>query len=234
MKILIISDLHYPYAHPDHISFLKEVKSKFRFNQKDKYIMMGDEIDNHSISFHDHDPDLPNPTKELELAIQNIKKLEKVFPKLDLLNSNHGSLLFRRRKFHRLPDYILKDYADILGVNQKNWKWHDHVIYADKFGRYYFTHNMNADCLKSAQALNYEGYIQSHYHSKFELKYFSSPEALRWGMTVGCLIDKDSLAFAYSKVNIKRPVIGCAVIIDGVPQLIPMTLKRGGKWVGKL
>ena len=215
MKILIISDLHYPYAHPDHISFLKEVKSKFRFNQKDKYIMMGDEIDNHSISFHDHDPDLPNPTKELELAIQNIKKLEKVFPKLDLLNSNHGSLLFRRRKFHRLPDYILKDYAD-------------------KFGRYYFTHNMNADCLKSAQALNYEGYIQSHYHSKFELKYFSSPEALRWGMTVGCLIDKDSLAFAYSKVNIKRPVIGCAVIIDGVPQLIPMTLKRGGKWVGKL
>ena len=93
---------------------------------------------------------------------------------------------------------------------------------------------MNADCLKSAQALNYSGYIQSHYHSRYELKFFSSPEALRWGATIGCLIDKDSLAFAYSRVNIKRPVLGTLIIIDGVPQLIPMVLKRGNRWNKKL
>ena len=234
MKILCISDTHYPYAHQDHLHFLKEVKSKYKFSPKDKYIMMGDELDYSALSFHDSDPDLPNSTKELELAKEDIKKLEKVFPKLDLLNSNHGSMVYRKRKFHGFPQQVLKNYADILEVNNKNWKWHDSLIVKDKFGSYYFTHNMNADCLKSAQALNYEGYVQSHYHSRFELKYFSSPEALRWGMTIGCLINKDSLAFAYSRVNIKRPVLGCAVILEGIPQLIPMVLEKGGKWIGKI
>jgi len=42
------------------------------------------------------------------------------------------------------------------------------------------------------------------------------------------------LAMAYNKNNLKRPVIGCAVIIDGIPQLIPMVLNRKGRWVKKL
>jgi len=234
MKIMCISDTHYPYAHPDHLDFLKALKAKYKFGAKDRYIHLGDEADYSALSFHDSDPDLPNSTRELDLAKEDIHKLEKVFPKLDLLNSNHGSMVYRKRKFHGFPKQVIKDYADILEVNKKNWKWHDNLIVKDKFGSYYFTHSMNADCLKSAQALNYEGYIQSHFHSRFEVKFFSSPESLRWGATIGCLIDKDSLAFAYSRVNIKRPVLGCLVIIDGVPILEPMILRKGNRWVGKL
>ena len=32
---------------------------------------------------------------------------------MDLLHSNHGSLVFRKRKYYGLPDYIIKDYPDI-------------------------------------------------------------------------------------------------------------------------
>jgi len=53
-------------------------------------------------------------------------------------------------------------------------------------------------------------------------------------MTVGCLIDKDSLAFAYSRVNIRRPILGCAYIENGIPNLIPMVLEKGNRWIGKI
>jgi len=230
MKTLIISDLHYPYAHKDSLPFLKAVKSWLK---PDRVVNIGDEVDYHAISFHDKDPDLDNATQELLKARDDIKKLEKVFPKMDLLHSNHGSLVFRKRKYHGLPDYIIKDYADILDVNKKNWKWHDKLLLKDKFGTYYFVHNMNKDPMKSSMAIGMN-LIQGHYHTDFQIKYWSSPEALRFGMTVGCLIDKDSLAFAYSRVNIRRPILGCAVIEDGIPQLIPMVLEKGNRWTGKI
>ena len=230
MKILVISDLHYPYAHKDSLEFLKAVKSWLK---PDRVVNIGDEVDYHAISFHDKDPDLDNATQELLKARDDIKKLEKVFPKMDLLHSNHGSLVVRKRKYHGLPDYIIKDYADILDVNKKNWKWHDKLLLKDKFGTYYFVHNMNKDPMKSSMAIGMN-LIQGHYHTDFQIKYWSSPEALRFGMTVGCLIDKDSLAFAYSRVNIRRPILGCAVIEDGIPQLIPMVLEKGNRWTGKI
>jgi len=230
MKILIISDLHYPYAHKDSLPFLKAVKSWLK---PDKVINIGDEVDYHAISFHDKDPDLDNATQELLKARDDIKKLEKVFPKMDLLHSNHGSLVFRKRKYHGLPDYIIKDYADILDVNKKNWKWHDKLILHDKYGSYYFVHNMNKDPLKSSMSIGMN-FIQGHYHTDFQIKYWSSPEALKWGLSVGCLIDKDSLAFAYSRVNIRRPILGCAYIEDGIPNLIPMVLEKGNRWIGKI
>ena len=152
---------------------------------------------------------------------------------MDLLHSNHGSLVFRKRKYHGLPDYIIKDYADILDVNKKNWKWHDKLILHDKYGSYYFVHNMNKDPMKSSMAIGMN-LTQGHYHTDFQIKYWSSPEALKWGMTVGCLIDKDSLAFAYSRVNIRRPILGCAYIEDGIPNLIPMVLEKGNRWIGKI
>jgi len=230
MKTLIISDLHFPYAHKDSLPFLKAVKSWLK---PDRVVNIGDEVDYHAISFHDKDPDLDNATQELLKAREDIKKLEKLFPKMDLLHSNHGSLVFRKRKYHGLPDYIIKDYADILDVNKKNWKWHDKLILHDKYGSYYFVHNMNKDPLKSSMSIGMN-FIQGHYHTDFQIKYWSSPEALKWGLSVGCLIDKDSLAFAYSRVNIRRPILGCAYIEDGIPNLIPMVLEKGNRWIGKI
>ena len=53
-------------------------------------------------------------------------------------------------------------------------------------------------------------------------------------MTVGCLINPKSLAFAYGKNFSKRPIIGMGVILDGVPVLIPMLLDKHGRWDGRI
>jgi hypothetical protein len=53
-------------------------------------------------------------------------------------------------------------------------------------------------------------------------------------MRVGCMIDDESLAFEYNKTTLQRPVIGCGIIINGQPSLIPMVLNKKGRWIGRL
>ena len=79
------------------------------------------------MSFHDSDPDLPSAGDELKLSIPVIKELEKMFPKMDLLDSNHGSLVYRRAFKHGIPRAYIKEYNDFLEVG-KGWKWHDDLV----------------------------------------------------------------------------------------------------------
>ena len=53
-------------------------------------------------------------------------------------------------------------------------------------------------------------------------------------MNTGCLIDKIHLAFKYSRIIVKRPVLSLAVVENGIPRIIPMVLKRNGEWDGKI
>ena len=120
-SVLIISDTHIPYHVPELNGIFKLLKKKYK---PDRVINIGDEVDKHAMSFHDSDPDLPSAGDELKLSIPLIKELEKMFPKMDLLDSNHGSLIYRRALKHGIPKAYLKDYNEFLGVGKK-WKWHD-------------------------------------------------------------------------------------------------------------
>jgi hypothetical protein len=53
-------------------------------------------------------------------------------------------------------------------------------------------------------------------------------------MIIGCLIEDSTIAFAYNKLNLKRPVIGSAVILNGIPKLIPMILDKKNRWTGEI
>jgi hypothetical protein len=100
-------------------------------------------------------------------------------------------------------------------------------------GPVYFCHGKMADVLKLAQSMGMSC-VQGHYHSSYSIKYYGNSLGLYYGLQVGCLIDKDSLAFRYNKTQRMRPIIGCAVIINGLPKLIPMVLNKSGRWIGKI
>jgi hypothetical protein len=53
-------------------------------------------------------------------------------------------------------------------------------------------------------------------------------------MNVGCLIDQKNLAFAYSKNHKTRFIVGCGIILDGIPRLLPMVLNNKGRWIKKI
>ena len=169
------------------------------------------------MSFHDKDSEMPSSGDELQLALPKIKELEKMFPKMDLLDSNHGSLVFRRAFKYGIPKSYLKNYNDFLQVGS-GWKWHEDITLDTPLGKVYFCHGKNADVWKFAQSLGMSA-VQGHYHSSYGCKWYGNSLGLYFGLQCGCLIDPKALAFKYNKLQKARPVIGTAVIINGIPIL---------------
>lgn len=220
--------MHEPYAHPDTIAFLKAVKKKYK---PDKVVIGGDETDGHAISFHEHNPDLLSPGDELELAKQRLKPIFKLFPNADCLESNHGSLVYRKGVFHGIPRHVFKSYGEMLEA-PKGWKWHaDLTLKMSDGNLVYYCHGRQSNGLKLSQSMGMST-VQFHFHEKFEVQYWGNSIGLFWSVISGCMIDNDSLAFAYNKLNLKRPVIGCSIILNGHPKLLPMILKKNGRWNG--
>ncbi len=219
-RILVISDIHAPYHHPDTIPFLKMLKDKYN---PTRIISVGDEQDLHASSFHTHDPDLLSPGDELKAARKFMKELEQVFPEMDIMSSNHGDLYYRKAKHHGIPLHVIRDYNEVLGVGD-GWKWHpDLTVELPNGQKVYFCHGKSANGLKLSQSMGMSC-VQGHYHNSFGIQYWSSPLELHWSMQVGCLIDDKSLSMAYNKLTVHRPIIGCGLIIDGKPVLEAMEL----------
>ena len=228
-KILVISDMHLPYQHKDAIKFLAEIKKEFK---PDTIISIGDLLDGHALSFHDSNPDLFSAGHELKKAKEYVRQLEDLFPKLVEVDSNHSSLIYRRALKHGLPREYLKDYGDFLET--KKWQWVDDLTLTMSNGqRCFFTHGRSADILKVSQTMGMSA-VQGHYHTKFLISWWANPDNLFFSMNVGCMINQKSLAFAYAKNFKTRFIIGCGIIINGIPRLLPMVLNAKGDWIGKV
>ena len=229
-KVLAIGDLHIPYHHKDSFAFLRALKKKYK--GFDLVVNMGDELDQHAISMHDSNPDLPSAGDELRLAKTYVKELEGIFPDMTLLDSNHSSLVYRRALKYGLPKAYLKHYNEFLDVS-KGWKWVDDLTISLNDGsRCFFTHGMSANVLQISQKMGMHA-VQGHYHSKASIQYYSNPDNLNWAMQTGCLTNQQSLAFGYSKNFKDRFICSSAVIIDGQPRIHPMVIKNH-RWIGKV
>lgn len=229
-RVLCISDQHMPFHHKDMFSFLAAIKKKYK---PTLIINGGDEIDQQNLSFHDSDSDLPSAGDELKLATIFLKKLEKMFPSMIILDSNHGSMVTRKFKHHGVPMKYLATQQQIFGVSAK-WQWVNDLTLNLPDGKpVYFCHGMTKNGIKLA-AQRGTNVVQFHFHTEFRIDYIGNPNSLLWSLQCGCLIDRKALAFAYDKLNLNRPIIGCAMIIDSKPVLIPMTLDSNGRWNKKL
>lgn len=228
-SVLIISDLHFPNAHPDWYAFLKAIKD----NYKPQIIVnVGDEIDGHRWSFHDSDESLPNADKELQDAIEEIQHLRDLFPKMYLCESNHGSLVYRRLKHHGIPLRSLKSLKDLY--NTPHWEWHHEIVLETHNGLVSVVHGKTGAYNKLSSEHGISS-VQGHFHQKFEITYQASTVRVIFNMIVGCLVDMKSMAFNYGKNIAKKPIIGVGWINElGEPTLIRMQLDNNGRWNGKL
>ena len=228
-RILFISDMHIPYHHVDTISFLKRLKAKYN---PTRVICLGDELDKHALSYHDSDPDLPSAGDELKKSLPVIKELFEIFPTMDIIESNHGSLVWRKAKTFGIPKHYIKSYNDVLGVDG-GWKWSfDLTINLPNGQKCYVHHGKTSNVIQLSQQMGMCA-VQGHFHESFKIDYWGNPTGLYWGMQCGCLIDDDALAFNYNNVNIKRPIIGTGLVIDSMPILEPMILDKEGRWIGQ-
>lgn len=225
---LIISDLHAPSQHQDLLHFLTALKRKYR---PDLVLLTGDERDHHADSFHDHDPDLPSSGDEHDYAVAALKPLYSLFPIAEIMESNHGSLPERKALAHGLSAKYIKTPGERLGA-PKGWRWHRQLILrsGDQQILFIHGHRRSANDLLLAQKRGVS-LVQGHHHSKFSIQYFDTGNGPRWAMTAGCMVNPQSPAFAYGLDDISKQLLGCALIVDGVPRLLPFLL-RNNRWTG--
>lgn len=227
-RILFISDLHIPYHHQDALEFLQHLKEKY---SPTRVICLGDEVDGHALSFHDHDADLPSAGDEIRQALPVIKQLHDMFPVMDIIESNHGSLIWRKAKTNGIPRHYIKSYNEMLNVSE-GWKWSYELNIKLPNGTLCNVHHGRSnDVIKTSQ-ISGSSAVAGHFHEKFKIDYWGNSSGLYFGLQCGCLIDDEAYAFSYNNCNLRRPIIGTGLIIDSQPVLEPMVIKDG-RWVGR-
>lgn len=226
---LVISDLHCPFQHRDALEFLDAVKQKYRPTD---VVCIGDEADMHAVSDHDHDPDGFSAGEELIAARKELKKLYSLFPTVRSCISNHTARPFRRAFKYGIPKEFLRSYGEFLEAPE-GWTWADKweidgVLYEHGEGV------SGKDAHLKAALQNMQNTVIGHIHYGAGISYAANPRHLVFGMNVGWLGDKDAYAFSYGKAIRQKPIISCGVVQNKIPILIPMQLKPGGRWTGKL
>lgn len=220
MNVLIIADTHLPFEHDDYLDFCKQTHKKFHCT---RVIHIGDMVDNHSISYHEHDPNGWSPIHEMEATDIILKKWFKAFPKLTLTRGSHDALVDRKGKTVGLPRRCFKPFRDIWNLPDG---WID-VFDVEIDGVIYKHGNkMSGEtaALRAAKA-NRQSTVTGHTHSHAGVMYDASEKDCIFGMGVGCGINRKKYAFAYGKDFPKKPILGCGVVFSRtLAQFVPMDL----------
>ena len=230
-NFLIMSDAHMPYEHPDTFAFYAAVKDEYGITDVKN---VGDIVDNHMMSYHEYETDALGPREEYLQARAKLQRLERMFPEMTISLGNHCSLNQRKAKTAGIPHEFLKDYNELYGLNG-GWKWVDDELFDMGNGQMcYMTHSIATNTRMNAAKFSHCS-IQGHHHGEFAIAYYADQLQLRWSMSVGCTINNKAPAMRYGAQNRNRkPIIGCGVIINGEPNLVPMWLNPGGRWNRKL
>ena len=218
---LIIGDTHLPFEHRYYLEFCKQTQKKFNCKQ---IVHIGDLVDNHAISYHEHDPDGWSPSEEMEETDEHLKEWFKAFPKVKLCRGNHDSLVDRKGKTVGLPRRCFQSYREIWGL-PKRWKDAfefelNGVLY--KHGTGYSGKYGHVQAAIDAR----QSTVIGHLHSSAGIEWLANSREIIFGMNVGCGIDRKKYAFSYGKDFRRKPILSCGVVTDNGKNgfVVPMKL----------
>lgn len=217
MRILFIPDDHGPYNHPDEYDFLRDIAKEIKPTD---VIHLGDEIDCHYLSNHPKNPECYGPEEEARLGAEHIQELGKLFPRVRVCNSNHVGRLSKAAGRSNIAGRFLKAWHEAINA-PKGWQWAD----SWKLGRIEAFHGdgyLGKSAIESAIIDHGCNVVFGHLHSQGSIEHHRRAGWNLWGMCAGCLIDPDSPAMAYGKNHRKKLVLGCGVVVDGIPMFRSM------------
>lgn len=228
-RVVIISDLQIPYEHPDALSFVATVEEAVAAT---RVVCIGDEVDQHALSRFDMDPDAEGAGPELTKSVKRLKKWYKMFPKVDVVMSNHTQRVYKQAFLAGIPEQYLRPVNEWLQAPE-GWTWHDFIDidgvryeHGDAQGGMYAARNL--------AVRNRQSTVIGHHHSHGGVLYVANNSEMIFGLNTGCLIDQQSLAFKYGKNSAFKPTLGCGVVLEGVPYFVPMFTGPKGRWTGEI
>ena len=223
MRVGIIGDTHIPYELPEYREWCKEV---FDAWECDTIVHIGDLIDHHALSFHDSEPTLKGAHGELVEARDRLRPWYRTFPELYLCHGNHD--LIPQRQLTKLGlghETWMRPLQDVYGMPD-GWNIVDEVELDGVLYHHGYTAN-GVNGFRNDSTKRMCRTVTGHCHSNAGVSATASSHRLVWGMAVGCGVDVSSMAFAYGKHFLAKPIIACGVVIDGHPYVEYMN--RGEK-----
>ncbi len=211
MRTLVIGDLHLPAVHPKYMNFIRDVRDSW---ETEATVFIGDVVDIHQISRHPADVSAKDSKREYEEALKEINRWYNEFPKAIVTIGNHDERITRMASTVKIPPVYLKDYADVW--HTPGWKWvREHTI--DKV---HYTHGTGTSGVNPSwrtAMLRMQSTVLGHHHSQAGVHWLAGPTNRVFGMDVGCGVDIEHVAMRYGQNMIRKPVLGCGVVIDGIP-----------------
>lgn len=217
MRILFIPDTHAPYHHPDALDFLRDVAKDVK---PDEVIHLGDEADCHQLSSHPKSPECKGPEDEARESEEFIADLGKIFPKVKVCTSNHIERIYTASAKSNIPKRFIKEWKEAINA-PKGWQWANSWE-VGKVKAFHGDGYLGKNAIENAVVDAGCNVVFGHLHSQGTVEYHSRNGWTRWGMCAGCLIDVNTSAMGYSRHHRKKAVIGCGVVVDGIPIFRPL------------
>lgn len=221
--VLVIGDCHCPGMRRGYVDFLQRIRDR---HGCDRVVLIGDVVDWAAVSFHEKLPGLPAAKDEVKKARKQVAQLSAAFPDADWLIGNHDALPERQATTAGLPSELLRDHGEFWDVDWNvlpRFTKHqiDGVIYAHGDGG---KGGIGA-ALKQAKD-NFQSTVIGHFHAQAGVQWFANPEFRIFGMSVGCGIDAEKLAFSYGAKFPAKPILGCGVVVNGKQAIFEPWLLR--------
>lgn len=228
---LCISDTHAPYHHKHTLPFLVEIKRRYK---PEMVFSVGDMWDLHNFSVHKKHPLLLGPKDEIDAAREFTSQLCREFPHMGVCYGNHDERIEKRLLDENIPPALVHGAEGLMTEIAPGWEFSYDWIVDDGTAEFVITHGMRRKTALLYAKMVGKSVVQGHHHAQFQTQIQNTRYGYLWGMDVGCLADPRSAAAAYGRNYALAPVLGCGLVIDGLPQLVPMRLTDGGDWTGEL
>lgn len=238
-RILCFGDDQAPAQHPDAYDILKAAKNIFR---PTRVIHMGDELDMNNISDYLKSADADNAKAELAKGMEHLSKIYALFPKCDVLRSNHvDARIMKKKDSAGIPSFMLRTVDEILEM-PAGWERHDELVIDNIIFRHGHKDRQNLKGTVNRLMLHrhrqYYSILCGHHHQKFGFSHLPDMIAengrlrFAWAGHTGCLMDREHpYAKAYSA---GYEIVGFAVIENGCPKFILPELDNHNRWTGVL
>ena len=216
----VIGDTHLPYEHPGYLNFCRRT---FEEQGVTRVVQIGDLIDHHALSFHDSEPCLRGAYGERIAVQRKLQPWFDAFPELTITEGNHCKIPARHlAKLGIDPAIYLRSAAAVYGF-PPGWEVVDEIVIDGVL----YDHGdaaLGVNGFRNYAKDSMCNTVTGHAHSNFGVSYTRTAGGQVWGCAVGCGIDPQSPAYRYGKKFKLKPVLGCAVILEGgrLPVCFPM------------
>lgn len=217
MRVLAIGDTHAPFNHPDALDFLATLKRRYRPHV---VVHIGDLGDQHGWSRHERQPDAPGQADEDSQCLEFCHQLYKLFPRVKACIGNHDVRLSKKCVKAGVPSRLHRTIPEIY-ESPDGWTWDDGYI-VDGVAYMHGDGYSGLDAALKCARDNRISTVIGHIHSVGGIRWVASQFSRIFGASTACLIDPKSIAMSYGKRYPARPVLGSMIVIDGVPQFVPM------------